>query len=300
MSAELVQVLSTCPSCRVEAALVELVELTEAGSTVFEGRCRMCGRWERQGSLVDPGIPFREAVQVEAALARWAEREGEDDLDAFLASGFGGLDRPALIEALLAGRPVETTFDVIAWLFPGMAGGGSHSEPASTRSAPQDETSPPPSSTPPSLSRPHFGRPPTDSMNTALCALITVMLADGAIRPGERAFVEGFADRAGLPRPAELRSWRPSELSQPERPAMVLSAMINLALIDRERDGSELQVIREFARQWGESLEQVDAHFKRAAERDDPPMIRLWRSLRRLLVVETELGDTSHPSLSRG
>lgn len=299
MSADLVQVLSPCPSCRVESALVELVELTATGSAVFEGRCRMCGRWERQGSLVDPGIPFREAVQVEAALARWAEREGEPDLDAFIASGFGGLDRAALCEALLAGRPVETTFDVIAWLFPGMAGGGARSEPLVTPDPPAAQTSPP-AAAPLRLSPPPPHSGPADSMQTALCALVTVMLADGAIRPGERAFVEGFAERAGLPRPTELRAWRPTELRPPARPALVLGAMIDLALIDRERDGTELQVIREFARQWGEPIEQVEARFRRVAERDDPPMIRLWRSLRRLLVVEADPGEAATPRLSSG
>lgn len=304
MQAELVQILSACPSCRVEAAVVELVELRAAPpdsptdrGRVVEGRCRLCGRWEREGAVLDRGIPFRDAVQVHAALLRWARTEGEDDVHAFVASGFGGLSTPQVVDALLAGRPVETSFDVIAWLFPGLAGAGGgggkveasellRAAEAGPRGGGVVARSPAREALP--APEPPPEEAPVDERRLALQALAAVMLADGVIRPGERAFLDGFARRAGLPGLDEglVRPWRPTDLPLPRAPGPILEAMVELSFIDHERDGSEWRVIREFARHWGHPLEPLEALGQRREDQVAPAMVRLWRSLRGLLVSE--------------
>jgi len=293
MAAELVQVLSTCPACKVEAALLGLVELEADHSRVVEGRCRLCARHERDGVLLDPGIRFRDARQVEAGLLRWAAEEGEVDLEAFVAAGFSGLETDRVVAALLAGQPVETSFDVIAWLFPGMAGGGA--APATIDAAELVRAVEHGSrgvlgarapAVPPSVSpaRP----PPADPRRAAIRALAAVMLADGLIRPGERAFLDGFALRAGIAAidEAELRPWRPADVGHPADPEPILLAMVELTFIDRQRDGSEWRVVREFARHWGYPLEHLERLGERKEQELAPAMVRLWRSLRRLVVTE--------------
>lgn len=289
MSTSLHEVLSTCPNCRVEAALLELVESGGPAPGPIEARCRLCGRWERRAQVLDPGLRFADPLQVEAALRRWAAAEGEEDLDRFIASGFPGLDRAQLTQALLQGRPVTTSFDVVAWLFPSMAAGGGSPPPSTEVPAPPLPPAPPQPPAPPlAPSPPLDAGPPLDApgpsdLRIALHALITVMLADGIVRAGERAFLAGFAARAGLDLPDPPLPLRPPDLPIPRRPGPILDAMVELALIDRERDGSEHQVIREFARHWGQDPTQTDGALHRAALQGAPPLIRLWVRLRRLL-----------------
>lgn len=78
------------------------------------------------------------------------------------------------------------------------------------------------------------------------------MVADGHVRPGERRFLDrALAEMGAPPLPdGELRVWRPYELGAVDDPARLLRAMRLLALVDREADGSEERVLREYARAW--------------------------------------------------
>lgn len=298
MNSELVQILSPCPNCRVDAAVVELIELGEADSLVVEGRCRMCGRREEDGALLHEGQRFTDGGQVRSALRRWAAEEGEADLDLFIQSGFGGLDEAALVDALLAGRPVETSFDVIAWLFPGAGGGsamGTRPDEAARAleagprgGGPVLARSPGVAADPQPDPAADVAQPQPSPAEIAVHGLIAVMLADGLIRPGERRFLDAFVSRAGLP-PVDdswIRPWRPNDVPRPADPEPILQAMVDLTFIDRERDGSEWRVVREFARAWAFPVDRLERMGQRKQEQVAPAMARLWRSLRRLLVTE--------------
>src|SRR6185503_20116391 len=96
---------------------------------------------------------------------------------------------------------------------------------------------------------------PAADVRAAARVLVSVMVADGELRAGERQFVERFLQTEGLPpfEPADLRVWRPSEvtgLAAALRPK-VLEAAIALAHLDRMRDGSEWKIIQAYARAWG-------------------------------------------------
>lgn len=267
------QVLSDCPHCHVESALVELMDPSERITVALTGKCRLCGFSTELGDVTQFGHPFVEANEVVEALGRWAMEDGESDVSTFAVANFSGRTPDAVALAVLSGERVTTSFDVIAFLFPGGGGGGgpalspgenppSHVQPPSSQPAVINTDAPPP------------GLPPIAR------ALASVMLADGQIRPAERRFLEDTARRlGGEPLAAhELRVWRPHELARPENPEALLSAMRALALCDKEADGSELRVLKEFARAW-----QLDLDERSLTPAS--PMHQLGRSLLSLFIA---------------
>lgn len=251
------QVLSDCPCCRVESALVELVDPSRRVGVAVESRCRLCGFRAELGETVAPAARFVRPDDVVAALARWSIEEGEPDLLLFAQANFNGRSPAQIAEAVLRRERVDTGFEVIAYLFPGAGGGGAVSSEALRPDALGEglRRGPvPPSSPIPSVERavePPPAPPPVDPRTVAR-ALVSVMLADGEIRPKERSFIEQFLQKTGQSplRDDELRVWRPFELGPPPDPAGLLTAMRACALIDNEADGTEVRVLKEYARAW--------------------------------------------------
>ncbi len=271
------QVLADCPHCRVESALVELVDPSERIGVALEGRCRLCGYATELGEVVRLGQPFVDPDDVIEALARWAAEDGEEDVAVFAVANFNGRDPAAIARAVLDGERVDTGFDVIAWLFPGFHGGGRRSDDEE-RPAPRFGPTPPraPGAGPGGSGGPRppgggvagAAPPPQEDQAPKTAdarrsdphdiarALASVMLADGVIRPAERRFLDQALARMGAPplRDADLRVWRPTELGPVPDPAGLLDTMRLLALCDQEADGSERRVIEEYARAWGVRL----------------------------------------------
>lgn len=281
------QVLADCPYCRTEAAVIELMDPAHpacASGVPSDRRCRMCGWHEVASPSGEPMIPkippakLRDARTALQALRSWAAEEGETDVGIFVRGSFGA-EPDEIVDRLVRGDPVPTTFDVIAFLFPS-AGGASvqraierlgEGEPPVAAVAPVDRTAPAPA-----------------DVRTPARLLVSVMVADGTIRAGERRFLVRFLEQEGLPPFAsgDLRVWRPSELGpapEPELRDRVLEAAVHLMHLDRERDGSEWRVIRTFARAWGVDDARLDG-WDRAYERRYGPLIsRLGRWIVRLL-----------------
>ncbi|MFN7144415.1 MAG: hypothetical protein ACK4YP_11605 [Myxococcota bacterium] len=97
------QVLSDCPHCRVESALVDLVNPHERVGVAIEGRCRLCGYATELGEVVQLGRPFVEEADVVEALARWAAADGESDVVVVGRADFPRRGPAALAPAVLAG-----------------------------------------------------------------------------------------------------------------------------------------------------------------------------------------------------
>lgn len=247
------QVLSDCPNCKVESALLELVDPHGRVGVALSARCRLCAYATELGDVVRLGDPFVLPEDVIEALGRWAAEEGEPDVGVFVAANFSGGGPAHVAARVLAGERVETSFDVIAHLFPGTMGGRG-------AAAAQDEGPRLPkvgaaqrtasTSTQPKIAAPADPAPDPRDIGRALAS---VMLADGRIRKAERAFLDRTLAELGAPPlpDADLRVWRPTELGPVANPARVLEAMRLLALVDHEADGSEARVLREFARAWG-------------------------------------------------
>lgn len=292
------QVLVDCPACRVEGAVLELVQPTEGDQgVVLESTCRMCGRSVQQGRCVDPGRRFATPEQGIEALRAWAEREQEPDLELFARANFGDRRPAEIAEALVQRRPVTTNFDAVAWLFPGTLG------PAQTRN---DETGPAGERAagdavdagPQQAAGPRAPGPTAaalaaaraeDHARTAARALIAVMVGDGVIRPEERAFIDRCMHSFGYPPMTDfdLRPWRPSELGPPHDTAALVEAMAALVYVDHERDGSEWRIVREFARYWGYPMEHLETLEQQLEQQYAPRTRRLVLALRRLLFKES-------------
>lgn len=274
---EAFEILSDCGLCRVEGAVVELIDPGRAAGVAVLARCRLCGREERLGKETRPGAPPTSPDEALAALSRWAAEDGESDVARFCEGSFAGLSVVEVSALLVAREPVATNFDVMAWLFGGMTGGGGADSPrAQGAAAPTSPSAPaePPPPPPPAF---HLGR-----------ALASVILADGRASPAEQAMVDRVLQQAGQPPllPEDLRVWRPLELGRPDDPAPVVEAMAKLAWADGQRDETEWRVVREFARAWGfpaARLAALDARLE-AAHASVPA--QLWSGLKRLFILE--------------
>lgn len=277
--ADAFEILSDCASCKVEGAVVELVDPGRARGVAVLARCRLCLREERLGVEVAPARVPADAASALQALARWAAEEGETDLERFCEGSMGGLPSAEVARRLVAGEVVPTNFDVLSWLFGGMSGGVAPPEPPRAADpAPIPSNEPPPSSV----------QAPQGSAFRPARAFASVLLADGVLRPDERDAVDNALAVFGYPpmRPEDLKVWRPHELGRPEDPGPWIVALVGLVWSDGQRDESEWRVLREIARAWAfpmSRLEQLDA---RERERHAPLHRRAWTSLRRLFVVE--------------
>jgi hypothetical protein len=247
---EAFEALADCDACLVESAVVELIAQAEvAGATqgiVLERRCRACLRESRAGGIVHGGESFRgEPARARAALERWAREEGDEDAARFVDAHF---EHPidVIAEQLARGERVQTCFDAIAWLFPGVGavgGGGGGGGGVSTPVAPIDgttlETGPPafdvarPEITWPDVRRHRASLAPMaipvthesipkhlQPLRVSARALASVMLADGLADATDRAFVDRTLAGWGHPpiEPADLAVWRPHDLGWPHDP----------------------------------------------------------------------------------
>ncbi len=283
---EAFEALADCDACLVESAVVELIAPRGGEGVVLERRCRLCLRAHRDGSLAHPGETLKgDVASARKALERWASAEGDADADRFVLAHFGGLSIPDVAKKLAEGARIETSFDAIAWLFPGVgAVGGGGGGGAAPRVAPIDakdtlETGPPRFVTAdvqvswPDVRRARASVPPLaipvthesiprhlQPLRVSARALASVMLADGQADARDRAFIDRTLAGWGHPpiEPGDLAVWRPHDLGWPHDPGAVVEAMCRLAYVDGQRDATEWRVVREFARSWGVSLDAVE------------------------------------------
>ena len=258
-----IEVLLDCPHCRVESAVVAILD-----PDPIEQRCRVCG-WSPEGD----GAPLTDPTLALAALTAFAEAEGESDVDAFCAQSVG-IPADEFVRRLVAKEPIPTNFDAVAWLFG--SGGRAGVSDASVGQA-SDRTPPPlpvPVTAPPG---PRF----------AARALASVMVADGEVRPRERQFVDRWLASRGLPAVAgsELRVWRPHELG-PVPPALrdeLLLGCIELAHVDQQPDDAEWRVVQAYGRAWGASDAWLAERAREADARHATALVHVWRRMTSLV-----------------
>lgn len=277
-----------CPGC--DAALTD--------HDRFSYRCNACGLGAYAQILTEPQ-PLQTAEQVEAALRRWATAEGYgDDLADMLEASFCELSVAEIHALIESGEVVPTSFDVLGFLFSHMSGGVSGFQ-AATVDAPTldqrktgqfDAVAPPPDEAArlrESILLPSE-RPPHP--RNGLLPLISVMVADGVIRPAERQLIDAEIQRRGLDplRDDELRVWRPHEVGpvgpMQERERLV-ELMIQLAHVDDEKDATEMRLVREFALIWGVDPNRIDAWEAEQDARRATPMQQLWSRVKALILA---------------
>jgi len=245
----------------VEGALVESHE----EDRVIASRCRVCAASEAS----PPRVPATRE-DLARALSSWAAEEGMGSPGELIEAYFVLATADEILAALARREPVETTFDVVDYLFSsGHGQGGSAStggpiavviEPAppSVRSAfapPRggDAGTEPTFVAPPSLR-------PVGGPYEELLALASVAASDGEASEDDLQRLAAAAAARGLPPlpPYEVRVRRPAEIPPPEaleQRERLIGEMFHMAWSDEELDESEVRVVREFARAWG-----VDPH----------------------------------------
>ncbi len=320
MSAGPWEVLSDCPHCRTEAAVVEEMDPSHPACHLgvpARRRCRLC-HWEviaageafvprdppslgrcpgcraplsadaRSGRSPCAGCAYTPTLQTIRepedlldpgralwALRRWARSEGVD-VEAF-CNMHAGTGAAEAARSIAAGDGLATSFDVIAFLFPG--------------GAPAAHTTPQRPSEVTTLQRPVIEVPPDlqpMDPRTPGRMLASVMVADGSLRASERRFVARWLDREGLPAldAGDQQVWRPTELGGAPEPQLrdrLLEAAVQLMHLDRERDGSEWRVIVLFARAWGADERRLADLDRRCGRRYLSLRSTLGRALDRLL-----------------
>jgi len=214
-------------------------------------RCPFCGTHARS-EQTQPSTKIVELAVLEERLDDWATHEGVPNARALVEAYFVLPGVPEVLEAMRRGEPVETSFDVVDYLFSG-GGGGSGGEPAVMREeeAPRTERMPGPRS-----------RRTTGGAREELLALASVAAADGEASADDRVALARAAQRR-LVAPlgeGDVRVWRPNEVEPPptlEDRERVLEEMFQLAWTDGELDDSELRVIRDYARAWAIDPERL-------------------------------------------
>jgi hypothetical protein len=249
----------------VASAVVQLVDASGSLPHAIEGRCRLCGEAHEHGARVVEGLDPRDAAAVRAGLARWAAAEGEPDADAFTRANFGGRSADDVVAAVVAGDPVDTGFDVVAWLFGGAAGAGTGTAVAAHSAGMRAARTAAASRSADALAE--RGALPVAAAGEAspfdptdvTRALVSALIADGRDTPERRAALERHAARLGAgPVGADaLHVWRPHELGPVADPAAVLDAMRRIATAHGHLDVSALRVLREYARHWGLTLDET-------------------------------------------
>lgn len=276
MAPSTVSILADCPHCLVQAAVVEL---HEAGVGLVEARCRLCGHRSERGATRVAAASFATPGEVLDALARWAAEEGETDLERFCQANFAGATSAEVVERVLAREPVETGFDVMAFLFPGLAAGAAVPREVVVRPGrvlTHHGLGVEPPAPPPEVHPPVRTWDPFDAAR----ALTSVMVADGVVRPAEeRAVTRALqALRAPPVGPEARRVWRPGELGPPPNPAALLALCREVALADGEVDPTEVRLLEEYARAWEVPLNRAGLSRPTLLERVD-------RTIRGLLLT---------------
>ncbi len=286
--------------------MVELLDPGIAEGLPIEGTCRLCAHRVELGEVTRQGQRFTDVAQARSALLAWASAEGDPDLESFCAGSLCGITPEEACRRLVDGEGIETSFDVLALLFPGAEGGMGSADSAAATFTPTRSMIDGPAPLP---------EVPRTSPRLAPRAMAAVMLADGEVHappPGgppppprpaprawggvwraagapharERAFLDAWlADNGHDPLTEDdLRPWRPGDLGWLDEPAPLIKAMVALAYVDRQRDGTEWRVIREFARYWRYPLGELEAmgRAREAATASAPK--KLWTSLTSIFV----------------
>ncbi len=257
--------------------MVELLDPGIAEGLPIEGTCRLCAHRVELGEVTRQGQRFTDVAQARSALLAWASAEGDPDLESFCAGSLCGITPEEACRRLVDGEGIETSFDVLALLFPGAEGGMGSADSAAATFTPTRSMIDGPAPLP---------EVPRTSPRLAPRAMAAVMLADGEVHARERAFLDAWlADNGHDPLTEDdLRPWRPGDLGWLDEPAPLIKAMVALAYVDRQRDGTEWRVIREFARYWRYPLGELEAmgRAREAATASAPK--KLWTALTSIFV----------------
>ena len=266
------QILHSCPNCLIEGVLIEAFEENSEEPISFS--CSFC-HYEPSKNA---GTVFSDAAQVECHLREWVHKEGGKDVEQFCEMNFYGLSQNEVVSRLLNKQPIESSFDVLEYLFPGFGGGGI----SITTDEDKEEWEEP------QLTEEAYSYVPDSSIPVEARALAAVMLADGEWKEEEEQLINQMLQEQGRSpiQEKDKYGWMPIDLHIPEDPERLILQMMDVAFVDEELDESEWRVIKEFARYWGCDRKKLLAERERRIGPPKSMLFRLWNSLKTLLFQE--------------
>jgi hypothetical protein len=241
-----------CPACRVEGARVEAWE--PGAASPASHRCRLCGASAEHGAPEAPTRLPTTLAELDRALGAWAVEEGLASAGELVEAYFVLPTGAEILAAMARGELVETTFDVVDYLF--SSGGGTGGATAVETTVVRPDVAPP-SFRPAPASLRRVGGPRDE-----LLALAAVAASDGDASADDQEVLRRAAEQRGIPPLAaeDIHVRRPAEIDPPatlvQREAL-LKEMFWMAWSDGELDESELRVVRAFARAWGVDPQRV-------------------------------------------
>jgi hypothetical protein len=266
------QILHCCPNCLIDGVLIESYE--EGMETFSSFSCSFCGYEEGHSS----GFVFTDLDQTRDLLHKWIIKEGGTDINHFCEMNFCGLTEEEVLSRLLQKKTIESSFDVLEYLFPGFAGGG-----LSITTEIEEEYWEDPLPT-----EEAYTYIPDKNIPVEARALAAVMLADGSLKEQEEELINQTLMLDGLSclQDKDKHGWMPMDLPIPSDPEDLILKMLDVAFVDHDLDESEWRVIKEFARYWGCDRKKLNAEREK---RIGPPksfMFRMWNAIKILLFQE--------------
>ena len=231
-------------------------------------------------SIVSQGGSWGSPVEALESLRLWAESEGSQDVNLFCESNLGGLSPEEVAQRLCTKQSIPSSFDVLAFLFPGMAGSGI--------SVTIDHEPQPLGDPLDTEERNAYAPPDQTDIPVAARALAAVMLADGQVQDKERRVLDDLLQQFGeepLTDP-DLQQWLPVDLPIPKNPEALVRAMMEVAFADGELDETEWRVVREFARYWGCDRKKLEEEKEKREAPKQSAATRIWRAIQTLLFTE--------------
>jgi hypothetical protein len=317
------EVLSDCPECLVESALLEAYDEAFAACRLgmaAEASCRLCGA-RFQGDTAADDSPFKPSGCPACGKML------PDDIEKHHSCPACGLvatravveapvdlsDRGVLEARLLAWATTEGAQTVDEFLDASFLGVSLDDLAGKIRAKERVETSfdvffhlfghaalsgaggvvqrrkapaPPP---PPPPERIPSRPPPTP--RAFLYPIVSVMVADGEIKDVEKEFIDRILETEGHAPllPEEIRVHRPAEIAR-EVPAArrheAVELMVQLAAVDGETDLQEIRIAKAYASAWGVPTALVNEWVERYKERHTTGVRRFFRKLRSFFFVD--------------
>ena len=266
------QILHSCPNCLIEGVLVESYK--ENSDTIESCTCSFC----QYDSKTNSGISFVDPNETLEYLNQWMKQEGGTNLEHFCDMNFYGSSAESVVQRLINKQPIESSFDVLEYLFPGFGGGGI-SVTTDEEEEIWDE---------PQFTEEAYTHTPDESIPVVARALAAVMLADGEWVEQEENLIQQILSDLNLEQlqEADRHGWMPVDLPIPKEPELLVRKMLDIAFVDEELDESEWRVIKEFARYWGCDRKELQAERDRRIGPPKSIFFRLWNSLQTLLFQE--------------
>ena len=117
-----IQIRKKCEHCLIESSRIEVHDSAGTEGVAMYSECSFCRCQYENGVRIRGPIQLDTTEQVQAAFAVWMRAEGYSNPIEFCRAHFQVSSPAEFTEKVLAREDIDTNFDVLGYLFSGMAG----------------------------------------------------------------------------------------------------------------------------------------------------------------------------------